>query len=96
VIGALKDELALELARRDVDRIRATDDIVIVTVVGSGTRATPGVAARVFGALAKADINVIASTHGSSECNISLVVEKAHGRDAVRQIHREVLVDDAK
>jgi aspartate kinase len=69
------------------------DDVVIVTTVGAGLRGTPGVAARIFGALSQADINVVAIAQGSSDCSVSLVVSGEDAADAVQQIHREVIVD---
>ena len=87
VIAAIEDEMALELARRDIDRVWSMDDVVIVTAVGAGMRGTPGVAARLFGALAQKDINIIAIAQGSSECGISLVVAADQATDAVRQLH---------
>jgi bifunctional aspartokinase / homoserine dehydrogenase 1 len=91
VIGALERELTLELGRRDIDRVWSMDDVVIVSAVGAGMRGTPGVAARLFHALATTDINVIAIAQGSSECSISLVVSQAQATEAVRQIHSEVI-----
>jgi aspartate kinase len=91
VIRAIEAEMALELARRDVDRVWSEDDVVIVTAVGAGMRRTPGVAYRIFGALARKDINVIAVAQGSSECSISLVVAAADAADAVQQIHEQVI-----
>jgi aspartate kinase len=91
VIRAIEKEMALELARRDVDRIWSLDDVVIVTAVGAGMRGTPGVAARIFGALGRASINVIAIAQGSSECSISVAVAVADAANAVRQIHKEVI-----
>ena len=93
VIRAIEDELALELARRDVDRVWSLDDVVIVSVVGAGMRATPGVSARVFGALGRGNINIVAIAQGSSDCSISLVVAADAATDAVRQIHREVILN---
>jgi len=93
VIGAIEEELALELARRDVNRVWSLDDVVIISVVGAGMRATPGVSARVFGALGQGDINVIAIAQGSSDCSISLVVAADAAVDAVRQIHLEVILN---
>jgi aspartokinase/homoserine dehydrogenase 1 len=93
VIRAIKEEMALELARGDVDRVWSLDDVVIVTAVGAGMRGTPGVAARIFGALGRGDINVIAIAQGSSECSVSLVVAADAAADAVRQIHSEVIVN---
>jgi aspartokinase/homoserine dehydrogenase 1 len=48
---------------------------------------TPGVAARVFSALASARINVIAIAQGSSELNISFVVDEAQAAEAARRVH---------
>ncbi|TFG71245.1 MAG: aspartate kinase [Anaerolineales bacterium] len=91
VIDALESALALELARRDIDRVWAMDDIVVVTAVGAGMRGTPGVAARLFVALASQSINAIAIAQGSSECSISIAVSADQATEAVRQIHREVV-----
>ncbi len=93
VIRAIEEEMALELARRDVDRVWALDDVVIVTAVGSGMRGTPGIAARIFGALGQANINVIAIAQGSSECSISIVVAANDAANAVRQLHEEVIAN---
>ncbi len=91
VITALEKELALELSRRDIERVRSVDNIVIITAVGAGVRGTPGVAARLFTALSAQEINIIAIAQGSSECSISLVVNSAQAKQAVRQIHSEVI-----
>ena len=93
VIDAIEEELALELARRDVDRVSSLDDVVIVTAVGAGIRGTPGVAHRIFGALGGGRINVIAIAQGSSECSVSLVVEADAAADAVQQIHSRVIIE---
>jgi aspartate kinase len=99
VVNAIEQELALELARRDVDRVWAQDGIVIVSAVGWGIRGTPGVAARVFGSLSHAQagvngaINVIAIAQGSSECSISLAVDGSDAVSAVQQIHSEVVIN---
>ena len=87
VAAALEAGLRHELERRDVDRIAARDDVVIVTAVGAGMRDTPGVASQVFGALAERRINVLAIAQGSSESSISLVVGTADADEAMRAIH---------
>ncbi|MBN1886462.1 MAG: aspartate kinase [Thermoflexales bacterium] len=91
VIQAIEKEMVLELARGDVNRVWSLDDVVIVTAVGAGTRSTPGVSARIFGALGQANINVIAIAQGSSECSISLVIAVDDSQEAVRRIHNEVI-----
>ncbi len=91
VIRTLEKKFEHELARRDIDRIWSLDDVVVVTAVGVGMRGTPGVSARLFGALGQSGINVIAIAQGSSECSISLVVTAADADRAIRQIHKEVI-----
>ncbi len=87
VVASLEDELERELRRGYVDRVHAQNEIVIIAIVGSAMRGTPGIAARVFGALGEAGINVIAIAQGSSEVNISLVVAEGQANEAVRRIH---------
>ncbi len=87
VMESLHEELERELRRGFIDRIWSLDNIVIVAVVGQAMRGTPGIAARVFGALGEAGINVIAIAQGSSEVNISLVVAVDQADEAVRRIH---------
>jgi aspartate kinase len=94
VIRALEEELALELIRKDIDRVWSRNDMVILSVIGSGMRETPGVSARIFGALGRAGINVVAIAQGSSEYSISMVVATADADNAVRQIHREVIENE--
>jgi aspartokinase/homoserine dehydrogenase 1 len=87
VLAALKLAFADELSVKDIDRVWATDDVAIITVVGEGMSHTPGVAGRVFGALGERGINVIAIAQGSSEVSISLVVADGEAEAAVRGLH---------
>ncbi len=87
VIASLHEEMERELRRGYIDRIWSQDHIVIIAVVGAAMRGTPGISARVFGALGEAGINVIAIAQGSSEVNISLVVAADQADEAVRRIH---------
>ncbi len=87
VIAELEREFRHEFEWKHIDRVRAQDDIVIVTVVGAGMRHTPGIAGKVFSALGDRGLNVVAIAQGSSECSISLVVAAADGDDSVCAIH---------
>ena len=59
----------------------------IVAVVGDGMAGTPGIAARFFGSLARAGINIGAIAQGSSERNISAVVDSLDATRALRAAH---------
>ena len=87
-VAELRRELTDDFSAHDVEHIEERDQVVIVAVVGSGMRGTPGIAGRVFGAMGQAGINLIAIAQGSTENNISLVVAASDGDAAVRVIHR--------
>jgi aspartokinase/homoserine dehydrogenase 1 len=94
VVATVETEMMRELERRDIERIRAQDDIAILAVVGAGMKGTPGISARIFGAIGARRINVIAIAQGSSEYNISLVLDRKDADDAVRCIHAEFRLGD--
>jgi aspartate kinase len=87
VIDALRREFKSELERHYIDQIDGHADVAILAVVGSGMRGTPGLAASIFQAVGKHQINVIAIAQGSSEANVSLVVDAAQAAQAVKAIH---------
>jgi len=72
-----------------VKEVEAEDDVNVVAIVGEGMKGTPGVASKVFGAVARRGINIRMIAQGSSELNISFVVKKEDGVEAVKAIHEE-------
>ncbi|MCS6994718.1 MAG: aspartate kinase [Anaerolineales bacterium] len=91
VLTALEKTFAAELTQRDIDRVWASEDVSIITVVGHGTRHTPGVAGQIFTQLGRAGINVLAIAHGSSDVSISMVVESAETEKAVKALHELIV-----
>jgi bifunctional aspartokinase / homoserine dehydrogenase 1 len=84
---SIEDQLAAEIARRDIEKVDVQDDVVIITAVGAGMRGTPGVAGRVFSVMGDNRINILAIAQGSSECSISFVVAEHDLREAVIRLH---------
>lgn len=76
-----------EIAHREIDGVAVRANVATLAVVGLGMAGTPGVAQRVFSALASAGINVIAIAQGSSELNISAVIDEQQSTNAQRAIH---------
>jgi aspartate kinase len=81
-------EVAL-LGRGLISEITAEDDVCIISAVGAGMKSTPGIASRIFTAVARKGINVRMIAQGSSELNISFVVKEADGKAAVQAVHEE-------
>ena len=88
-VEALREEFAQDLAHQKVEHITADPRIAIVAVVGQNMRGTPGIAGKTFNAMGREGVNIIAIAQGSSETNISFVIEEKSVMIALRTLHRE-------
>ena len=91
VTNELEKTFAREIEDNDIDRVWATEDVSIITVVGAGMRHTPGVSGKVFSQLGNNNVNVLAIAQGSSEVSISLVVDSADTENAVKSLHELIV-----
>ena len=83
----ISEAFADELESGQIQRVEVTKEQSIVAVVGDGMAGTPGLAARFFGTLGRAGINIRAIAQGSSERNISAVVNSDEATRALRAAH---------
>lgn len=84
---AVSAAFAQELASGEIQSITLTQGISVLAAVGDGMAGTPGVAARLFDALARAQVNVRAIAQGASERNISVAVASGDAARALRAVH---------
>jgi aspartokinase/homoserine dehydrogenase 1 len=94
-LSALEAELAAELEAKRIQNFQSRGDLAIVAVIGERMRGTPGISGRLFSALGGERVNILAIAQGSSETNISFVIEKAAEQTALRTIHRAFLGPEA-
>lgn len=90
---ALEEAFAMELSRRELEGMTQQQGMATLAVVGLGMAGSPGIAARMFTALADAGVNVVAIAQGSSELNISTVIAEADAERAAYAVHREFQLD---
>ncbi|MFQ5940277.1 MAG: aspartate kinase [Nitrososphaerales archaeon] len=83
------NSLELNLLGKVIKTINVTDNVAIIAAVGSGMRGIKGVASRIFGSVAKNNVNVIMIAQGSSELNLAFVVNEKDCDEAVRALHKE-------
>ena len=86
----IEDPSHLDRVRRELEDLGETwvdQDRAIVAVVGIGLKTTPGLAARVFGAVKGVCVEVI--SQGASAINMTFIVKEADGPAVVRQLHQE-------
>ncbi len=88
-IEALEAALALEIAHGYVQPIDIDENVGLLAVVGEGMRGTQGLAGRVFTAISREKVNIIAIAQGSSELTIAIVVHREGLEKAVRAVHAE-------
>jgi len=88
-VEKLREAFAFDLAHQQIEHITVNPEIAIVAVVGDRMRGTPGISGRTFSALGRKGINIIAIAQGSSEYNVSFVVEATMMREAVQSLHSE-------
>jgi len=95
VVDSEQLEGRLEEVEREIslavapDNIRVFSDVALIATVGHGMSKNVGTSARLFDALARADINVRMIDQGSSELNIIVGVDNANMDRAIRAIYAE-------
>ena len=82
-----RDAFDRELRQGQIQHVDVTRDCSILAVVGDGMAGTPGIAAKLFGALGTSGVNVRAIAQGSSERNISVVIDERQIARALGSVH---------
>ena len=85
--AVIRDAFATELEDGQIQNVEVTKSQSVIAVVGDNMAGQPGVAAKFFGTLGRAGINIRAIAQGSSERNISAVVNSADATRALRAVH---------
>lgn len=79
-----------------VEPIKIEDDLSVVAAIGENMRWRPGISGRLFQALGKNGINAIAIAQGSSELNISVVINRSDEAKALNALHESFFLSDTK
>jgi aspartate kinase len=82
-ITALQTEFSEDLT----SNVTCNNNVCVIAVVGERMAGSPGVAGRLFTALGNSGINIRMISQGSSEANISFVVNKDDAQKAVKTLH---------
>ena len=93
---ALKKEFQHEIRNELIDDIHVTEGLSIVATVGDGMKHHPGTSGRMFSALGKNGINIVAIAQGSSERNISVVIQQLDVAKALNVLHDAFFLSDRK
>ncbi|MGD8780097.1 MAG: bifunctional aspartate kinase/homoserine dehydrogenase I [Ignavibacteria bacterium] len=90
----IEEEFKYEIKDRIINKVKLEDELSIIAVVGEDLKRTHGVSGKVVESLGKNGINIVAIAQGSSELNISLVINKKHLRKALNVLHDSVFLSN--
>jgi aspartokinase len=79
----------IELAQAVLHPVEVNDEIAVIAVLGELMKGTCGILGRVFSAVARQEVSVIAVAQGASELSICFAVPAARGAEVVRAVHEE-------
>ncbi|EHL32260.1 bifunctional aspartate kinase/homoserine dehydrogenase I [Legionella drancourtii] len=88
-MNALEEHFQFELEHQQFQRITMDKSCGILSAVGDGMIGAIGGSAKLFSSLAKANINIRAVSQGSSERNISVVINSSDMNKALQAAHAE-------
>jgi aspartokinase/homoserine dehydrogenase 1 len=83
----LEKDLYAEIHQKIIEKIDITKSCSVLAAVGDNMVKHAGVAGKLFTALSKSQINIKAIAQGSSERNISVVIESKDTKKALRAAH---------
>ncbi len=83
---AIEGEFDFEMQRGTIG-LKIEEEMSVIAIVGENMKRMPGISGKLFNALGKNGVNVVAIAQGSSELNISTVVRKLNLRKALNVIH---------
>jgi aspartate kinase len=85
----LEKAFELEIIHDQSAAVETMPEVAIIVAIGENMKGTPGISGRMFGALGRCGINIIAIAQGSSELSISFAVTSSDVKEAVKAIHEE-------
>lgn len=94
--ASIEAEFENELRLRKVNPLSVETDLSIIALVGTRMRQQVGVSAGLFETLGHNGINVKAIAQGSTELNISVVIDKKHLRKALNSVHESFFLSDIR
>ncbi len=92
----LDETFSIEIDRKKIKPILIENDLAIIAVVGDSMKNHQGLSGQMFSALGKNNVNIRAIAQGSSEKNISAVINKYDAKKALNILHEQFFEERTK
>lgn len=93
---AIEEEFQFELSLRKVNPLEVEENLAIVALVGDKMRDHVGISGQMFASLGENGVNIKAIAQGSSERNITVVIEERHLRKSLNVLHESFFLSEKK
>lgn len=94
--AAVDSEFAQEIHQKNIQPLSVDKDLCIIAIVGDNMKNLHGTSGKMFACLGRNSINVRAIAQGSTEKNISTVIEKKNFTKALNTLHEAFFEVPAK
>jgi aspartokinase/homoserine dehydrogenase 1 len=95
-VSVLKEAFANELQTGEITDISFEPNLATVAIVGENMKKATGIAGKLFNAMGRSGINIIALAQGASETNISFVIDLKNLRKALNVIHDSFFLSETQ
>ena len=92
----LDETFNIEIDRKKIKPVLVENDLAIIAVVGESMKNYQGLSGQMFSALGRNNVNVRAIAQGSSEKNISAVINKYDAKKALNTLHEQFFEEKIK
>ena len=92
----IKQEFEFEMERGRIDEPLIEPGKSIIAIIGENMRNTPGISGKLFSALGRNGINTTAIAQGSSEVNISVVIDEKDLSKSLNAVHQAFFLSESK
>lgn len=92
----VEQEFEYEMSMKAISPVKIEEDLSVVAIIGENMRYQPGISGRLFQAFGHNGINAVAIAQGSSELNVSVVINRSDEAKALNALHESFFLSDTK
>ena len=94
--AAINSEFEYEISLRKIKPVLVENDLAIIALVGDHMKNHQGLSGKMFSTLGKNNVNIRVIAQGSSERNISAVIDKCDVKKALNALHEKFFEENTK
>lgn len=92
----IEEEFEIEIETERLDHVKVDQNLSVVAIIGENMSNTPGISGIMFNTLGKNGVNVKAIAQGSSELNVSAVIDRDNVSKALNALHDAYFLSGAR